>query len=149
MKSHSEQEQSNHVYLPVRFELHDPTARSVCVAGSFNQWHATAKRLHAIGHGEWTTELALKPGSYEYCFVVDGRWIPDPKASGRVANPYGGSNSILVVSATPEGADISNVGQNGPSGLERASNPGESVRSIRRTGRARTTQSAKAISRVR
>jgi len=60
--------------VPVRFELTDKAAHSVCVAGSFNDWKLEAKALHPDGGGKWLKETPLKPGQYEYCFV-DGRWI--------------------------------------------------------------------------
>jgi hypothetical protein len=41
--------------------------------------------------------LMLRSGQYEYRFVVDGRWSEDPRASQRVANPYGDFNSVLIV----------------------------------------------------
>jgi hypothetical protein len=43
--------------------------------------------------GAWT---------YEYCLVVDGRWIPDPLARETVPNPFGGKNSVLKVARPPE-----------------------------------------------
>ena len=42
-------------------------------------------------------ELILPPGTYEYLFVADGRWLPDPLAKGAVPNPFGGVNSLLTV----------------------------------------------------
>jgi hypothetical protein len=36
-------------------------------------------------------------GRHEYLFVVDGQWLPDPKAKESVQNPFGGRNSVLVV----------------------------------------------------
>ena len=82
---------------PVRFEFRHPSAALVCVAGSFNDWKPEAKALHSSGGGLWWKETILKPGTYEYCFVVDGQWIPDPKAKESVPNPFGGQNSILKV----------------------------------------------------
>jgi hypothetical protein len=29
---------------------------------------------------------------------VDGQWLPDPNAKESVENPFGGRNSVLVVS---------------------------------------------------
>jgi 1,4-alpha-glucan branching enzyme len=83
--------------LPVHFEFTHPTAKQVSVAGSFNDWKPEAKSLHPGGDGKWFKETALKPGVYEYCLVVDGQWIPDPKAKESVANPFGGKNSVLRV----------------------------------------------------
>ncbi|MCX7661960.1 MAG: hypothetical protein N2Z79_04690, partial [Candidatus Omnitrophica bacterium] len=45
----------------------------------------------------WTTKVSLKPGRYEYKFVVDGCWIEDPKCKLRVPNPLGSQNSVIEV----------------------------------------------------
>src|SRR6478735_6217570 len=81
---------------PVRFEFTHLTATTVAVAGTFNDWHPTTKSMHPIGSGHWLKEMALTPGAYEYCFVVDGQWLPDPLARETVPNPFGGQNSILT-----------------------------------------------------
>jgi 1,4-alpha-glucan branching enzyme len=83
--------------IPVRFEFTHPGAKSVSVAGTFNNWQPEAKTLHPSIAGKWLKETALKPGVYEYCFIVDGHWLPDPQAKETVANPFGGRNSILKV----------------------------------------------------
>ena len=83
--------------VPVHFEFTHPTATTVCVAGTFNQWQPEAKALHVSGGGRWVKETALPIGTYEYRLVVDGQWIPDPLVKETVANPFGGRNSILRV----------------------------------------------------
>ena len=90
--------------VPVRFEFNHPTATTVCVAGTFNQWEPEAKTLHRSGNGHWLKETALAPGTYEYCLVVDGLWMPDPLAQETVPNPFGGRNSVLKVARLPEAA---------------------------------------------
>ncbi len=77
--------------------LNMPQARSAAVAGSFNNWdlHQTPMRKDS-GNG-WKATLSLPPGRYEYRFVVDGKWISDPNAKESVTNPFGDTNSILVV----------------------------------------------------
>jgi len=92
--------------VPVRFEFTSPTAKSVCLAGTFNQWQPEAKTLHSSGAGNWWKETSLAPGTYEYCLVVDGEWMPDPRAKVSVANPFGGRNSILQVASSPEAAHL-------------------------------------------
>ena len=59
--------------------------------------------------GNWWKETALAPGTYEYCLVVDGQWIPDPLARESVANPFGGRNSILKVASSPEAAHLADA----------------------------------------
>ena len=94
---------------PVRFEFTHPTATTVCVAGTFNDWHAEAKPLHPVGAGHWLKETVLPPGTYEYCLVVDGVWMPDPLAQETVPNPFGGRNSILRVADSPEASHLADA----------------------------------------
>ena len=88
--------------VPVHFEFTHPTANTVGVAGTFNDWHPEAKAMHPLGNGRWLKETVLPPGNYEYCLVVDGRWIPDPLARETVPNPFGGRNSLLKVANLPQ-----------------------------------------------
>ena len=81
----------------VRLEFHDSNARVVCIAGTFNGWSPKRTTMVSAGAGRWTKELSLPPGLYEYQYVVDGRWVNDPKAVRSTPNPYGGRNSVLVV----------------------------------------------------
>lgn len=100
MKHHKKDKNGhgNGVHLvPVRFEFNDPAATTVCVAGTFNQWRPEARPLRPQGISSWISETVLAPGTYEYCLVVDGRWIPDPRVRETVPNPFGGQNSILEV----------------------------------------------------
>ena len=95
--------------VPVRFEFTHSTAKTVCLAGTFNHWQPEAKTLHSSGVGNWWKETVLAPGTYEYCLVVDGKWMPDPLARESVANPFGGRNSILHVTSSPEAAHLANA----------------------------------------
>lgn len=81
----------------VCFELDCADAKAVYVAGTFNDWKSNYMPLQNKENGSWTMALLMPPGTYEYQFVVDGRWIPDPKAREAMPNPYGGVNSILRV----------------------------------------------------
>src|SRR5690242_12304295 len=83
----------------VHFELFSPGARQVCIAGTFNDWQPETDRMSLEADGRWVRNLALKPGTYEYRFVVDGKWEPDPNADHTVMNPYGERNSLLTVAA--------------------------------------------------
>jgi len=83
----------------VSLELVKPGAKQVCVAGSFNGWKPERTPLALEGNGRWVGDLAVNPGRHEYLFVVDGQWLPDPNAKESVQNPFGGRNSVLLVSA--------------------------------------------------
>ena len=74
-----------------------PEARKVHIAGEFNDWNPDATPFKKVDDGEWEVRLMLRSGWYEYRIVVDGKWIDDPEAVQRVANPHGGFNSVLNV----------------------------------------------------
>ena len=83
----------------VSFQVLQPQAKSVYVAGSFNGWKPERSPLLHKGNGRWVGDLTVEPGRYEYLFVVDGRWMADPNARESVSNPFGGQNSVIEVSA--------------------------------------------------
>jgi len=91
---------------PVQFQFTHPKAAAVCVAGTFNDWQPEAKPMQAMGGGRWLKDTVLPPGTYEYCLVVDGQWMPDPLAGETVPNPFGGRNSILKVFGSPEASHL-------------------------------------------
>ena len=93
----------------IHFEFTCPTAESVAIAGTFNEWQPNATPMIALGQGRWAKDLALPPGDYEYCLVVDGQWTPDPQATETVPNPFGGRNSILKVYRSPEAAHLADA----------------------------------------
>jgi 1,4-alpha-glucan branching enzyme len=82
---------------PVELTLRMPRARSVAVAGTFNDWEADRTPMSPSGGGLWKATLWLPAGRYEYRFVVDGQWVSDPDARECVQNTYGSTNSVLVV----------------------------------------------------
>jgi 1,4-alpha-glucan branching enzyme len=82
----------------VSIELVKPDAKKVYVAGSFNEWKPEKTPLVPAGNGRWVGDVAVQPGRHEYLFVVDGQWLPDPNAKETVQNPFGGRNSVLLVS---------------------------------------------------
>ncbi len=95
--------------VPVRFEFTHPTATTVCVAGTFNEWQPEAKALNSSGAGDWWEDTVLPPGTYEYCLVVDGQWMPDPLAHETVPNAFGGMNSVLKVAGSPAAAHLADA----------------------------------------
>jgi 1,4-alpha-glucan branching enzyme len=78
-----------------------PKARAVAIAGSFNNWKPEITPMVSLGQGRWVKELTLPPGIYEYLFVADGQWLPDPLARQSVPNPFGGANSVIKVEHPP------------------------------------------------
>jgi 1,4-alpha-glucan branching enzyme len=83
--------------VPVRIHFQDPKAKSVCVAGTFNDWHPGATEMVKMSRNLWEKEIVLEPGDYQYRLVVDGVWQADPACSESVSNGYGECNSVLHV----------------------------------------------------
>jgi hypothetical protein len=48
-------------------------------------------------YGMWTKNVYLKPGIYQYKFIVDGKWVEDQNNSNYINNAYGGTNSVLEI----------------------------------------------------
>ena len=90
---------------PVRFEYTSPTATAVSVAGTFNNWQPHTQSMHRTENGHWLLDSVLAPGNYEYRFVVDDQWIPDPLAKRSVPNPFGGMNSVLTCARVFESSE--------------------------------------------
>lgn len=81
------------------FVFHHDEAKSVSLAGDFNDWNAATSSLDKDGEGLWQTEIAAPPaGIYNYKFVVNGeRWVEDPSNGMKAADNHGGLNSVLVI----------------------------------------------------
>ena len=74
-----------------------PEAKQVFLAGDFNQWSPSAKRMVKSKDGTFRARLKLTPGQYEYKFVADGNWVTDPNAEEQAPNACGGLNSVVRV----------------------------------------------------
>ena len=85
--------------LNVSFALHKPDAKGVSLCGDFNGWLPSATSMKRHDDGRWETTVALAPGRYQYKFIVDGEWIPDPAAQHNVPNQHGSLNSVVEVRA--------------------------------------------------
>ncbi len=81
----------------VTFTLIAPEAKKVTITGDFNKWEHKSISMRKNKDHLWKKSLILKPGRYEYKFVVDGNWISDPNNSNRVLNSFGTENSVIEV----------------------------------------------------
>jgi 1,4-alpha-glucan branching enzyme len=83
--------------VPVKFKLHAPHAKRVHVAGDFTNWHAAARPLTRAPDGSWFADLRLKPGRYQYKFIVDEEWQNDPAQTETEPDSFGGVNNVIDV----------------------------------------------------
>src|SRR5467141_1873984 len=77
----------------VRFRM--PAARSVAIAGNWNAW--TPSPLHALGDDIWEAALRLRPGTYYFNLVVDGREWVVPGGVATISDGMGGLIAVLNV----------------------------------------------------
>ena len=80
----------------VTFTVHADKGKAVYVAGEFNKWNPTAKKM-AYKAGVYTATVKLAAGTYQYKFVIDGTWCADPENVNAVANDQGTFNSVIEV----------------------------------------------------
>ena len=78
-----------------RFYL-DKRGDQAYLSGTFNDWSTGGMRMTRVDSG-WIADLNLRPGSYEYKFILDGYWMEDPGNSNRIRNEHWTWNSVCVV----------------------------------------------------
>ncbi len=82
----------------ITFVFYFPQAKTVQIAGDFNNWQPEKTYLMKTGNnGIWKTILSLPAGKYCYRLVVDGKWQQDPYNNATEPNPYGELNSVLQI----------------------------------------------------
>ena len=82
----------------VTFVLVAPQARSVALAGDFNDWDSARMPMRQEASGLWTLDVPLTPGRYRYVFVVDGRrFVADPAAPRAAGDDFGTPTSVVTV----------------------------------------------------
>ena len=82
----------------VTFTVRAEAGKAVYLAGCFNQWNPTGKKMtDKKKDGVYSTTIKLAPGTYEYKFVIDGVWCADPENTDVVKNDCGTLNSVITV----------------------------------------------------
>ena len=81
----------------VEFKINAPKAEKVVLTGEFNKWDPNSYLLKKYKGGTWKTNLQLKPGRYEYKFIVDSEWRDDPQCNIYVPNSFGTQNCVVEI----------------------------------------------------
>lgn len=82
----------------VTFTVHADKGKSVYLAGEFNNWNPTAKKMaYKARAGVYSATIKLLPGTYQYKFVIDGTWCADPENTDAIPNDQGTFNSLITV----------------------------------------------------
>jgi len=83
--------------VATQFKLSAPQAKKVVLSGSFNNWETKSIGAKKDAKGNWSVKLDLRPGRYEYKFLVDGNWVNDPRCNSCVPNSFGSHNCVIEV----------------------------------------------------
>lgn len=91
----------------VTFILKSPAARTVQVAGDWNNWgRGDAESGEVLvglmerdeGDGLWKSTLKLEPGRYRYRFLInESYWILDPNNPRVIDDTRGGKANLLIM----------------------------------------------------
>ncbi|PJA27318.1 MAG: sporulation initiation inhibitor Soj [candidate division Zixibacteria bacterium CG_4_9_14_3_um_filter_46_8] len=80
------------------FRYKNPEAAAVMLAGDFNNWSPDSGLMEKRDMaGLWERLITLDPGTYQYRFVVDGKWIADPSNPIKADDNLGGVNSVITI----------------------------------------------------
>lgn len=74
-------------------------ARSVTIAGDFNDWDATKTPLKRLKNGEFKLTMELpRDREYRFKYLIDSeRWENDWHADKYVPNSFGNEDSVVIV----------------------------------------------------
>ena len=82
----------------VNFKLEGVIGSKVYLAGSFNDWSETAKKMtDKKANGIFTCQCLLPLGTHQYKFIVDGIWTLDNSNPNFTNNDLGTLNSVIDV----------------------------------------------------
>lgn len=83
---------------PVNFYCAAPAARSVCLVGDFNCWNPASLPMTRRVDGWWFRQVPLTHGCHLYRFLVDGKPMLDPRATGTARDEADEEVSLVAVS---------------------------------------------------
>jgi hypothetical protein len=82
-----------------QFTYYQKGLESIALVGQFNDWDADSTALTEVSPGVWSVSVALRPGVYEYQFILNGKQrVADPTMP-QVSSDFGSPNSVVKVSA--------------------------------------------------
>lgn len=81
-----------------QFLIVAPNARSITLEGDFNDWDGAKTELTRSSDGVWSASVLLRPGQYQYQFVIDDTLRVADENAPRVPDGLGGENSVITIS---------------------------------------------------
>jgi len=81
-----------------QFTYYQKGLQSISLVGEFNDWAADSTTMTEVSPGVWTVSLLLKPGVYEYQFILNGKQRVTDPTMPQASNDFGSPNSVVTVS---------------------------------------------------
>lgn len=81
-----------------QFTYYQKGLESIALVGSFNDWDADSTQLTEVSPGVWTVSMRLRPGVYEYQFILNGKQRVTDPTMPQVSSDFGSPNSVVKVS---------------------------------------------------
>lgn len=81
-----------------QFTYYQKGLQSISLVGDFNDW-ADSTTLTEVSPGVWTVSLRLRPGVYEYQFILNGKQRVTDPTMPQTSSDFGSPNSVVKVSA--------------------------------------------------
>ena len=82
----------------VTFSIAAEDANEVSLVGTFNNWDTKAEPLKKLKNGTFKGTLNLdKDNSYEYKYLVDGKYLNDDSADAYAWNDFAAANNSVVI----------------------------------------------------
>lgn len=81
-----------------QFTYYQKGLKSISLVGEFNDWEEESTKLVEVSPGVWTVSVPLRPGVYEYQFILNGsQRVTDPTMP-QTSSDFGSPNSVVTVS---------------------------------------------------
>jgi hypothetical protein len=81
-----------------QFTYYQKGLKSISLVGEFNDWSSDSTSLTEVSPGVWTVSLRLRPGVYQYQFILNGtQRVTDPTMP-QASSDFGSPNSVVKVS---------------------------------------------------
>jgi 1,4-alpha-glucan branching enzyme len=82
---------------PINFYCDAPKAQAVQLVGNFNDWNPATHPMQRRVDGWWFLQVPLAHGHHRYRFLVDGKSVLDPRATGVTRTEWGEAVSLVAV----------------------------------------------------
>lgn len=82
-----------------QFTYYQKGLESISVVGAFNDWDEDSTLMTEVSPGVWAVSVHLRPGVYEYQFILNGKQRVTDPTMPQTSSDFGSPNSVVKVSA--------------------------------------------------